>query len=101
MKKLAAALAVLLFAVAVFRAWTQSITHDEAYTWRLYIASPFSSILKHYDANNHILHTWLVRLITSIAGVSEFTLRLAALGGAALYLWTLTQIGRASCRERV
>ncbi|MBA3972922.1 MAG: hypothetical protein C0504_01740 [Candidatus Solibacter sp.] len=92
MKKLAAVLAVLLFAVAVFRAWTQSITHDEAYTWRLFIASPFSSILNTYDANHHILHTWLVRLSTSIAGVSEFTLRLPALAGAALYLWTLTRL---------
>ncbi|HNY42808.1 MAG TPA: hypothetical protein PKJ41_20565, partial [Bryobacteraceae bacterium] len=34
-----------------------------------------------------------LRMITSIAGVSEFTMRLAALGGAALYLWTLVKIG--------
>ncbi|MBE0658879.1 MAG: hypothetical protein IH602_14395 [Bryobacteraceae bacterium] len=92
MKKLAAALAVLLFAIALFRAWTQSITFDEAITWRLYIVTPFSSILKTYDANHHILHTWLVRFITSIAGVFEFTLRLPALAGAALYLWTLTRL---------
>jgi hypothetical protein len=92
MKKLAAVLAVLLFAIALFRAWTQSITHDEAYTWRLYIVTPLSSILKNYDANHHILHTWLVRLVTSITGVSEFTLRLPALAGAALYLWTLTRL---------
>lgn len=92
MKKLAAGLAALLFLVVVFRAWTQSITYDEAITWRLYIVTPFSSILGSYDANHHILHTWLVRLITSITGVSEFTLRLPALAGAALYLWTLTRL---------
>ncbi len=93
MKKLAAVLAALLFAVAVYRAWTQSITHDEALTWRLYIVTPFSSMLRSYDANHHILHTWLVRLFTSILGVSEFTMRIAALGGAALYLWTLVRLG--------
>ncbi len=93
MKRLAAVLAVLLFAVAVYRAWTQSITYDEALTWRLYIVTPFSSMLRTYDANHHILHTWLVRLITSILGVSTFTMRIAALGGAALYLWTLVRLG--------
>ncbi len=93
MKRLAAVLAALLFAVAVYRAWTQSITYDEALTWRLYIVTPFSSMLRTYDANHHILHTWLVRLITSILGVSTFTMRIAALGGAALYLWTLVRLG--------
>lgn len=92
MKKLAAGLAALLFLIVVFRAWTQSITYDEAITWRLYIVTPFSSILHTYDANHHILHTWLVRLVTSILGVSEFTLRLPALAGAALYLYTLTRL---------
>lgn len=93
MRRSAAILAGLLFAVAVYRAATQSVTHDEALTWRMYIVTPLSALTSTYDANHHILHTWLVRLITSITGVSEFTLRLAALGGAALYLWSLVRLG--------
>jgi len=93
MKRTAAILAVGLFAVAIYRAATQSITHDEALTWRMFVATPFSSLTSAYDANHHIIHTWLVRLITAITGVSSFTLRLAALCGAALYLWTLVRIG--------
>jgi hypothetical protein len=92
MKRLASALAALIFLAVVFRAWRQSITYDEAITWRMFIVTPFSSILNTYDANHHILHTWLVRLVTSITGVSEFTLRLPALAGAALYLFTLTRL---------
>ncbi len=93
MKRLAGIIAALLFAVAVYRAWTQSITYDEALTWRFYIVTPLSSMLQSYDANHHILHSWLVRLITSIFGVSTFTMRIVALGGAALYLWTLVRLG--------
>ncbi len=74
-----------LFAVSVYRAITQSIVYDEALTWELYIAGPFSAIFHHFDANHHFLNTLLMRLSTSIFGVSEWSLRLPALGGAALY----------------
>lgn len=93
MRRTPAILAGMLFAVAVYRAATQSITHDEALTWRMYIVTPLSALTSTYDANHHIFHTWLVRLITAITGVSGFTLRLAALGGAALYLWSLVRLG--------
>jgi hypothetical protein len=93
MKRGAALLAGLLFAVVVYRAWTQSITHDEALTWRMYIITPLSSLTLTYDANHHILHTWLARLITTLLGVSTFTIRLPALFGSALYLWMLVRLG--------
>ncbi len=74
-----------LFAVCVYRAITQSITHDEALTWELYLAGPASAIFHHFDANHHFLNTLLMRVSAALFGTSEFTLRLPALAGAALY----------------
>lgn len=59
----------------------------------MYIVTPLSSLTRTYDANHHILHTWLVRLITALLGVSTFTMRLPALCGSALYLWMLVRLG--------
>ena len=33
-----------LFAVSVYRAWSQSIVHDEAYTYHAYLSGTFASL---------------------------------------------------------
>ena len=78
---------ILLFAVSVYRAVTQSIVYDEALTWELYIAGPFSAIFHHFDANHHFLNTLLMRLSTGIFGVLGMvpTLAGAGRGGAVLH----------------
>jgi hypothetical protein len=81
----ARALLGALFIVCVYRAITQSITHDEAFTWELYLAGPSSAIFHRFDANHHFLNTILMRISAAIFGTSEFSLRLPALLGAALY----------------
>jgi 4-amino-4-deoxy-L-arabinose transferase-like glycosyltransferase len=92
-------LLILLFAVSVYRAVTQSIVYDEALTWELYIAGPFSAIFQHFDANHHFLNTLLMRLSTGIFGVSEWSMRLPALGGAALYFTAVDRVSRRAFGE--
>lgn len=93
MKRVAQAIAAGLFLLAVYRAATQSIVHDEALTWYWFVATPLASLVQTFDANHHILHTFLVRMVTAVGGVSELTMRIPALGGAALLLWTLVRLG--------
>jgi hypothetical protein len=83
-----------LFAVCVYRAFTQSITFDEAATWDTYIRAPVDSIFHVYIANHHFLNTLLARLSTALFGVSEWSMRLPALAGAALYFTACYRLAR-------
>jgi hypothetical protein len=87
---------VLVWLVCLYRAITQSIVHDEALTYGFYIGPPFSRIFQFFDANHHFLNTLLMRLVVSIFGVSEWSMRLPALAGAALYF---AAVYRLSVRE--
>lgn len=70
------------------RARVQSITIDEADTYLAFVGRPNST---HWAAaaNNHVLNSMLMRLVTMIFGSTEFTLRIPALIGAALYIGSL------------
>ncbi len=81
---------LLLFAVfailwAVMRACHQSITMDEAMTWRSYVAPADPN---HWTAhsNNHVLNSVLMRLAIATFGLSELSVRLPALVGACVYI---------------
>ena len=88
----ALALVAFLFAVNVYRAATQSITLDEAFTYNHYAGGDVP--LKVYDANNHVLYTMLAKLSVAVLGLSEFTLRLPALLGGLLYLGAVYRLSR-------
>ena len=80
-----------VFAMLVYRAATQAITHDEAITWRSHIGGPHA-LPWGSGVNNHILFTLLARLTTGVFGPSEFSLRLPTLFAALLFLcsaWVL------------
>jgi len=81
-----------LLAVNCYRAATQSIVHDEALTWQIYLAGPASTIFQYYDANNHFLATILFRISTALFGVSEFAMRLPTLLAGAWFLWTALRL---------
>ena len=81
-----------LFLVNCYRAATQSIVHDEALTWQLYLIGPASAIFEVYDANNHFLATLLFRLSTALFGFSEFSMRLPTLLAGAWYFWTVLRL---------
>ena len=80
---LVAAVFVMLFLIA--RASVQSITIDEAISYLDFAAPPDPA---HWSpaASNHVLNTALVRLFTSIFGLSPFSVRIPALIGGAFYI---------------
>jgi len=81
-----------LLATNLYRAATQSIVHDEALTWQIYLTGPASTIFQYYDANNHFLATILFRISTALFGVSEFSLRLPTLLAGAWLFWTVFRL---------
>ena len=83
---------VLLGAAAIFafswvfaRACVQSITIDEADTYLVWVARPDPSYWSP-ASNNHVLNSLLMRLFTSLFGLSHLTVRAPALIGAAIYI---------------
>src|SRR5215469_152592 len=96
----AKALLVALWLVCGYRAATQSITHDEALTYANYLVLPFSQLFNYYDANHHFLNTVLMHFSTSVFGFSEWSMRLPALAGAALYFAGVYRLVRHFFGER-
>jgi hypothetical protein len=83
-----------LWVVCLYRAVTQSIVHDEALTYQLYLAGPPSQMFRVFDANHHFLNTLLMYLCVSLFGVSEWSMRIPALAGASLYFAAIYRISR-------
>ncbi|MBV8847745.1 MAG: hypothetical protein JO307_33440 [Bryobacterales bacterium] len=86
-----AALAFLgaIFCVAIYRAWTQPFSHDEAFMWDRYLAAPAAGIFTRFAAENHFLHTLLAKLSQLAFGNSPFALRLPGLLAAAWFFNTI------------
>jgi hypothetical protein len=77
-------LVVILFALArtvfcAYRALTQSLTGDEAFSYNNFISGSWSRLYGHYDANNHVLYSILAKFSARAFGTSEFTLRLPSI----------------------
>jgi hypothetical protein len=82
----------VLLATNFYRAATQSIVHDEALSWQLYLSGPVSAIFQTYSANNHFLATILFRLSTTLFGNSEFAMRLPTILAGAWFFWTVFRL---------
>ena len=70
----------------------EAVIYEEAFTFTYYATRPVGVIVSDYSyPNNHIFHTLLVKLSTSLFGVGQVQLRLPALlaGVAALPLYYL------------
>lgn len=85
-------LVAALFAFNLWRAATVPVTHDEALTYLRYVAGDWGAVFGHFDANNHVLHTVLCKLIVEAFGLSMWTLRAAGLLGALLFLAVAARI---------
>lgn len=72
-------LALARLGFCAYRAATQSIIHDEAFSYLRFISGPWSNLYTTYDANNHVLYTILARFSVAVFGVSELSLRLPSL----------------------
>jgi hypothetical protein len=82
----------VLFSFTIYKAWTQSITLDEAYTYKTWVAAPFSSFYTVSGYNNHPLNTLLCRLAVGALGPSELALRLPSVLLGLLYLLAVYRI---------
>lgn len=93
-RRIATLLLFALLAVNVYRAYTQSITTDEAFAQSLFLTGSWSQLFNSFDACHHVLHTILCKLSISSFGLSELTLRIPSLLGGLLYLVTIFRLSR-------
>jgi len=79
------ATAIFAFLWILARACLQSITIDEADSYLFFAGRAYPS---HWSpaTNNHLLNSMLMRLFTSLFGVSNLSVRLPALIGAGVYI---------------
>ena len=79
--------AVAAFAVgtSVFRAATQSITHDEALTYLLFMQGSFRHVFSYTGNQNHVLQALLSRSAIAILPTTPFTLRLPTVLASVVY----------------
>jgi hypothetical protein len=78
-------IAFITLCIIIARACLQSVTIDEADSFLVFAHQ--SWIAQWYPSSgNHVLNTLLERLITSIFGVNELTLRTPAILGATIYI---------------
>lgn len=84
----------VLTGINIYRAATQSITHDEAVTYQRYASGPLYQFISSSDANNHVLHSLLCRLAVSVLGPLEIAVRAPSLIGGVLFLAMIARVGR-------
>ena len=83
-----------LLAVNLYRAMTQSVTSGEAWNYDRFIGPAWKEALAHFDVNNHVLNTLLVRISTSQFHLTELSLRLPSLLAGVFYLWVVFRMAR-------
>jgi hypothetical protein len=83
----------VLTGINIYRAATQSITHDEAVTYQRYASGPLYQFISSSDANNHVLHSLLCRLAVSVLGPLEIAVRAPSLIGGVLFLVMIARVG--------
>ncbi len=73
---------------AHYRAATLAFTYDECWTFLGYASADVWSIVTNQSpaANNHVLHSMLMKLFVGLFGSSEYVLRIPALGGMLLFM---------------
>ena len=75
----------IVFGIAVYRADTQAIAHDEALEYEWFLAGGVGHVLV-YNPSNHVLFTLLAKPIVWSLGPRELILRSPSLFGTAIYL---------------
>lgn len=91
-----AALALLaaLFLISVYRAATQSITHDEGVIYEWLLSGSWSRVLTFEHGNHHVVSDLLCKLMISVFGLSDISLRIPSLLGGLLYFYAVFRISK-------
>jgi len=95
------ALAAARTALCAWRAKHQSITIDEASTYRFYVAAPWSGLYSHYTPNNHLLNSVLARFSLALLGTSELALRLPSVIAGFFFMLGVFAVLRSSVARPV
>ncbi|MBZ5724706.1 MAG: hypothetical protein LAP87_06880 [Acidobacteriia bacterium] len=82
----------------IARACVQSITIDEADAY-LFFAAPHPASHWLASSGNHLLNSLIMRLFTSVFGLSPVTVRMPSLIGAAIYICAMYYLVRLLSRE--
>src|SRR5947209_15132034 len=90
--KAARGLVAAIAVVNVIRATTLPVTLGEAWNYDRFIGPPWREALAHFDLNNHVLNTILVRISTARMHLTELSLRLPSLLCGLLYLWAVYRL---------
>jgi hypothetical protein len=88
----AIALSLAVFAAILYRAATQSITHDEGVMFEWYLSGSWGDLLAFEHGNHHVLDELLCKLSVSLFGPSELALRLPAALGCLIYLYSTLRL---------
>ncbi|SRR5579871_75249 len=86
-RRLALDLALLRTAICAYRAATQSVVHDEAYSYNTFLNGTWSIPYVTYNAGNHILFSFLAKASIALLGLSEFSLRLPSVAAGFFLMW--------------
>ncbi len=94
-------MAAIAFALArtglcAYRAATQSVVHDEAFTYLAFLHGSWHTVYFEFNANNHVLLSILTKLSIGIFGLSEFTLRLVSVLAGFFLMLGIYQVLRAA-----
>jgi hypothetical protein len=92
--RLTIGLLAFLLAVNFYRAATQSIVFDEAFTYLTFVRGTFGDAFLRYTANNHVLFSVLAKVTTGALGPSELGLRLPAVIAGGIYFIAIYKLCR-------
>ncbi len=86
---------ILIWTYVLLRVLMVPLMHDEAATFFHYVLPErIWPGIAHWDANNHILNSWLVTGTTQLLGNTVFALRLPGLLFFIIYLYATFQLSR-------
>lgn len=87
--------AALVWVYLILRAWLVPPVHDEAATFFHYINhGQYMPGYALFDANNHVLNSFLGKYFVKVFGVSAFSIRMANLFTFPVYSWFLYQLSK-------
>ena len=89
-----------MLALEVYRAATQSITHDEARVFLLYLQGSVRHAFTYTGIQNHVLQAFLSRLMLVVFPASAFTIRIPTLAAAAIYCGAAIRISERLLKDR-
>ena len=81
-----------LFLTNIYRAATQSISHDEGVIFEWLLSGSWSQVLGVEHWNHHVLSDLLCKFTLNLFGPSEIAYRIPALLGGLLYFYSVFQI---------